>query len=173
MRFQNILHFGLARISPGNSEFSGLVLAFATILALNTLSVFAQASGGGGGSGVSFSSSDLKTGISNTLAVMMMFDLVLDIASVIYGGFAIRRGDVDQGKMSIIGGTIIAAAPARSFAFIIGAEQAPEVEPDGPGIIGIVVIEGVLEGFGGPNIQHPASHIQTRTPLHGGKAAGT
>ena len=37
--------------------------------------------------------------------------------SVIYGGFAIRRGDVDQGKMSIIGGAIIAAAPAVIYAF--------------------------------------------------------
>jgi hypothetical protein len=35
----------------------------------------------------------------------------------IYGGFAIRRGDVDQGKMSIIGGAIIAAAPAAVYAF--------------------------------------------------------
>jgi len=31
--------------------------------------------------------------------------------------FAIRRGDVDQGKMSIIGGAIIAAAPAGGYAF--------------------------------------------------------
>jgi hypothetical protein len=35
----------------------------------------------------------------------------------IYGGFAIRRGDVDQGKMSILGGAIIAAAPAVVYAF--------------------------------------------------------
>lgn len=47
----------------------------------------------------------------------MMFGFVLGISSVIYGGFAVRRGDVDQGKMSIIGGVIIAAAPAIVFAF--------------------------------------------------------
>ena len=41
----------------------------------------------------------------------------LRIAAVIVGGFAIRRGDVDQGKISIIGGAIIAAAPAVIFAF--------------------------------------------------------
>lgn len=64
-----------------------------------------------------FDSTELKTGISNSLAVIMMFGFVLGIASVIYGGFAIRRGDVDQGKMSIIGGAIIAAAPALIFAF--------------------------------------------------------
>ena len=81
----------------------------AAILALNTVPAFAQGTG--------FSSTDLKTGISNSLAVIMMFGFVLGIACVIYGGFAIRRGDVDQGKMSIIGGAIISAAPAVIFAF--------------------------------------------------------
>ncbi len=82
----------------------GLVL---TMFALQTPSLFAQA----------FNSTNLKTGISNTLAVIMMFGFVLGIAAVIAGGFAIRRGDVDQGKMSIIGGAIIASAPAVIFAF--------------------------------------------------------
>src|SRR5213083_1885083 len=86
------------------------VLMVAAMLLLNTLSAFAQAGGG-------FNSTDLKTGISNSLAVIMMFGFVLGIAAVIYGGFAIRRGDVDQGKLSIIGGAIIAAAPAVVFAF--------------------------------------------------------
>jgi hypothetical protein len=34
------------------------------------------------------------------------------------------------------------------IAFVNGAEQAPEVEPDGPGIVRVAVLEGVLEGFG-------------------------
>ena len=85
------------------------LLTIAAILVFNTLSAFAQGTG--------FSSTDLKTGISNSLAVIMMFGFVLGIACVIYGGFAILRGDVDQGKMSIIGGAIIAAAPAVIFAF--------------------------------------------------------
>ena len=83
------------------------LLMAAAMLTFNTLSASAQA----------FSSTELKTGISNSLAVIMMFGFVLGIAAVIYGGFAIRRGDVDQGKMSIIGGAIIAAAPAAIFAF--------------------------------------------------------
>ena len=83
------------------------LLVVAAILVLNTLPASAQA----------FSSTELKTGISNSLAVIMMFGFVLGISCVIYGGFAIRRGDVDQGKMSIIGGAIIAAAPAVIFAF--------------------------------------------------------
>jgi hypothetical protein len=83
------------------------ILMAAAILTLNALPAFAQA----------FNSTELKTGISNSLAVIMMFGFVLGISAVIYGGFAIRRGDVDQGKMSIIGGAIIAAAPAAVFAF--------------------------------------------------------
>ncbi len=85
------------------------LLAVAALLALNVLPAFAQSS--------TFNSTDLKTGISNSLAVIMMFGFVLGISAVIYGGFAIRRGDVDQGKMSIIGGAIIAAAPAVVYAF--------------------------------------------------------
>ncbi len=90
------------------SRLPSLLMA-AAILALNTIPAFAQST--------TFSSTDLKTGISNSLAVIMMFGFVLGISCVIYGGFAIRRGDVDQGKMSIIGGAIIAAAPAVIFAF--------------------------------------------------------
>ena len=85
------------------------LLVAAAVLALNTIPAMAQST--------TFSSTDLKTGISNSLAVIMMFGFVLGISCVIYGGFAIRRGDVDQGKMSIIGGAIIAAAPAVIFAF--------------------------------------------------------
>ncbi|HZM03697.1 MAG TPA: TrbC/VirB2 family protein [Candidatus Saccharimonadales bacterium] len=85
------------------------LLMTAAVLALNILPALAQST--------TFSSTDLRTGISNSLAVIMMFGFVLGIAAVIYGGFAIRRGDVDQGKMSIIGGAIIAAAPAVVYAF--------------------------------------------------------
>ena len=85
------------------------LLLAAAIVALNALPAMAQST--------TCSSTDLKTGISNSLAVIMMFGFVLGISAVIYGGFAIRRGDVDQGKMSIIGGAIIAAAPAVVYAF--------------------------------------------------------
>lgn len=84
----------------------------AVMLLLNSMNAFAQAGGGTG-----FGSTELKTGISNSLAVIMLFGFVLGIAAVIAGGFAIRRGDVDTGKLSIIGGAVIAAAPAIAFAF--------------------------------------------------------
>ena len=102
----------IKHISPKVRSRLPSLLYVAAMFPLNTLSAFAQAGGG-----TSFSSTDLKTGISNSLAVIMMFGFVLGISAVIYGGFAIRRGDVDQGNMSIIGGAIIAAAPAVVFAF--------------------------------------------------------
>ncbi len=97
------------------------LLTVAALFALNTVSAFAQST--------TFNSTDLKTGISNSLAVIMMFGFVLGIFSVIYGGFAIRRGDVDQGKMSILGGAIIAAAPAAVYAFykIFGLDSSSAV----------------------------------------------
>jgi len=100
------------------------VLMVAAMLLLNTLSAFAQAGGGTG-----FNSTDLKTGISNSLAVIMLFGFVLGIAAVIAGGFAIRRGDVDTGKLSIIGGAVIAAAPAIAYAFfkIFGLDNSSTV----------------------------------------------
>jgi hypothetical protein len=104
MRMKIIKHI-LPKI---RSRLRSLLMA-AAVLALNTLPALAQST--------TFSSTDLRTGISNSLAVIMMFGFVLGIAAVIYGGFAIRRGDVDQGKMSIIGGAIIAAAPAVVYAF--------------------------------------------------------
>jgi uncharacterized membrane protein YozB (DUF420 family) len=96
-------------------------LPVAALLALNVMPAFAQST--------SFNSTTLQTGISNSLAVIMMFGFVLGIFSVIYGGFAIRRGDVDQGKMSILGGAIIAAAPAVVYAFykIFGLDSSSAV----------------------------------------------
>ena len=97
------------------------LLLAAALVALNTLPAMAQST--------TFNSTTLQTGISNSLAVIMMFGFVLGIFSVIYGGFAIRRGDVDQGKMSILGGAIIAAAPAVVYAFykIFGLDSSSAV----------------------------------------------
>lgn len=97
------------------------LFTIAVLFALNVLPAFAQSS--------TFNSTTLQTGISNSLAVIMLFGFVLGIFSVIYGGFAIRRGDVDQGKMSILGGAIIAAAPAVVYAFykIFGLDSSSTV----------------------------------------------
>ena len=97
----------LVQLRPSTLARLRTAVLVALVLLANTRPLFAQA----------FSSTELKTGISNSLAVIMMFGFVLGIAAVIAGGFAIRRGDVDQGKISIIGGAIIAAAPAVIYAF--------------------------------------------------------
>jgi glucan phosphoethanolaminetransferase (alkaline phosphatase superfamily) len=81
------------------------LLVAAAFLTLNAMPAFAQA----------FNSTELKTGISNSLAVIMMFGFVLGISCVIYGGFASDAVMLTR-KMSIIGGAIIAAARCR-FAF--------------------------------------------------------
>jgi len=99
----------LPRFQPFTRRRLRSLATTAALIALHAAPLFAQST--------TFSSTDLKTGISNSLAVIMMFGFVLGISAVIYGGFAIRRGDVDQGKMSIIGGAIIAAAPAVVYAF--------------------------------------------------------
>jgi uncharacterized membrane protein YozB (DUF420 family) len=98
-----------------------VVFTIAVLFLLNVVPAFAQST--------TFNSTTLQTGISNSLAVIMLFGFVLGIFSVIYGGFAIRRGDVDQGKMSILGGAIIAAAPAVVYAFykIFGLDSSSTV----------------------------------------------
>jgi hypothetical protein len=54
----------------------------------------------------------LMEGVSSALGIVMLFGFLFGTICVISGGFAIRRGDADSGKMSIIGGLIIAGAPA-------------------------------------------------------------
>jgi hypothetical protein len=57
------------------------------------------------------SESTLSTGASSALGIVMLIGFIFGTICVVGGGFAIRRGDADTGKMSIIGGLIIAGAP--------------------------------------------------------------
>ena len=67
----------------------------------------------------------LVQGISSALGIVMLIGFIFGTICVISGGFAIRRGDTDSGKLSIIGGLIIAGAPvivkALFVAFGIGS----------------------------------------------------
>jgi hypothetical protein len=71
------------------------------------------------------SSSSLSSGASSALGIVMLIGFLFGTLCVIGGGFAIRRGDADTGKLSIIGGLIIAGAPvivkALFTAFGIGS----------------------------------------------------
>lgn len=61
--------------------------------------IFAQFGGG------------LQEGASRALGIVMLIGFIFGTICVIGGGFAIRRGDTDAGKLAIIGGLIIAGAP--------------------------------------------------------------
>ena len=67
----------------------------------------------------------LSAGASSALGIVMLIGFLFGTLCVIGGGFAIRRGDTDAGKLSIIGGLIIAGAPvivkALFTAFGIGS----------------------------------------------------
>jgi hypothetical protein len=67
----------------------------------------------------------LSSGASSALGIVMLIGFLFGTLCVIGGGFAIRRGDADTGKLSIIGGLIIAGAPvivkALFTAFGIGS----------------------------------------------------
>lgn len=60
--------------------------------------IFAQAGG-------------LSEGASRAMGIVMLIGFIFGTICVVGGGFAIRRGDTDAGKLSIIGGLIIAGAP--------------------------------------------------------------
>lgn len=54
----------------------------------------------------------LSEGASQAMGIVMLIGFIFGTICVVGGGFAIRRGDTDAGKLSIIGGLIIAGAPA-------------------------------------------------------------
>jgi len=53
----------------------------------------------------------LMEGASRAMGIVMLIGFIFGTICVVGGGFAIRRGDTDAGKLSIIGGLIIAGAP--------------------------------------------------------------
>ena len=69
------------------------------LFAANFIPILAQTSG------------DLAGGASKALGNVMLIGFIFGTICVVGGGFAIRRGDTDAGKLSIIGGLIIAGAP--------------------------------------------------------------
>jgi hypothetical protein len=69
------------------------------LFAVNFIPILAQSSG------------DLAGGASKALGIVMLIGFIFGTICVVGGGFAIRRGDTDAGKLSIIGGLIIAGAP--------------------------------------------------------------
>lgn len=71
-----------------------------TLLINNLVPILAQATSG-----------SLTQGASKAMGIVMLIGFIFGTICVVGGGFAIRRGDTDAGKLSIIGGLIIAGAP--------------------------------------------------------------
>src|SRR6476620_5414482 len=57
------------------------------------------------------STGSLAEGASKAMGIVMLIGFIFGTICVVGGGFSIRRGDTDAGKLSIIGGLIIAGAP--------------------------------------------------------------
>lgn len=55
--------------------------------------------------------SDLKLKLEELLNILMLFGFLYGTVRIIGGAGQIQRGDSEQGKMSIISGALIAAAP--------------------------------------------------------------
>ena len=53
----------------------------------------------------------LAEGASKAMGIVMLIGFIFGVICVVGGGFAVQRGDTDAGKLSIIGGLIIAGAP--------------------------------------------------------------
>ena len=54
---------------------------------------------------------DLKLKLLEVLTVIMMFGFLYGTIRIIGGAMQIRRGEIEEGKQSIIAGALIAAAP--------------------------------------------------------------
>lgn len=57
---------------------------------------------------------DLQTGLGQALKLLMMFGFIFGVVLIMKGAYDIRRGE--DGKGAIIGGILIAAAPAIMYA---------------------------------------------------------
>lgn len=54
----------------------------------------------------------LPAGLSGALNIIMMFGFLFGTVTIISGAVSIKRGESETGKMAIVAGIIIAAAPA-------------------------------------------------------------
>lgn len=75
--------------------------------------------------------SDVKSMFASGLGIVMYIGFFIGIVLIISGAWQIKQGNADQGKLSIIGGIIIAAAPAIMTAFFgAGGMEDGEIEPE-------------------------------------------
>ena len=81
------------------ATFSSPMLAKATPAFLHSAAFLAQAT-------------DFDAGATSALSTVMKIGFLIGVVVIAGGGMAIRGGRAEEGKMAIVGGLIIAGAPA-------------------------------------------------------------
>ena len=73
---------------------------------------------------------DVKEMFSTGLGIVMFIGFFVGVVLIISGAWQIKQGNADQGKLSIIGGIIIAAAVSiMSFFFEAGEMDDGAIDP--------------------------------------------
>src|ERR1019366_330496 len=88
------------------------------------------------------------------IVIAEVLEIGADLIGYLEGVQTLIQGE----EAAVVGGDVQAG-----IAFVNGAEEAPEVEPDGPGIVRVAVLEGVLEGFGGQQAAVLAKRTEQNT----------
>ena len=75
---------------------------------------------------------DLRTLFGSGLGVVMAIGFFIGVVLIISGAWQIKQGNADQGKLSIIGGVIIAASVSiMSFFYDAGELDGSSFDPSG------------------------------------------
>ena len=75
---------------------------------------------------------DLRTLFSSGLGVVMAIGFFIGVVLIISGAWQIKQGNADQGKLSIIGGIIIAASVSiMAFFYDAGELDGSSFDPSG------------------------------------------
>ena len=75
---------------------------------------------------------DIRTMFSSGLGVVMAIGFFIGVVLIISGAWQIKQGNADPGKLSIIGGIIIAASVSiMSFFFETGELDGSSIDPSG------------------------------------------
>ena len=73
---------------------------------------------------------DIKAMFSSGMGIVMMIGFFIGVVLIISGAWQIKQGNADQGKLSIIGGIIIAASVSiMTFFFSAGDMDDGAIDP--------------------------------------------
>jgi hypothetical protein len=82
-------------------------------------------------SGGVLAQADVKSMFASGMGIIMMIGFFIGTILIISGAWQIKQGNADQGKLSIVGGIIIAAAVSiMSFFFQAGGLDDGAIDPE-------------------------------------------